>query len=54
MAKALVVAAVVVTLVQVVISSDSPVLDAGMLGAAVLLVVVVWSELAIGNIGRRR
>lgn len=45
MSKALIVGVVVVTLVQVVIASNSPILDASMIGAAVLFLVVLWDEL---------
>lgn len=37
--------AVVVTLVQVVIASNSPVRDASMIGGAVLFLVALWDEL---------
>ena len=48
MGKAVIVGAVVVTLVQVVIASNSPVLDAAMVGGSVLLLVHVWDELVHG------
>lgn len=54
MGKALVVAAVVVTLVRVVISSESPVVDAAIIEGTVLLLGVLWSDLPIGNVRRRR
>jgi hypothetical protein len=46
MSKALIVGAVVVTLVQVVIASNSPILDASMVGGAVLFLVALWDEFA--------
>jgi hypothetical protein len=49
MSKALIVGAVVVTLVQVVIASNSPILDASMIGGAVLLLVALWDELVQGT-----
>jgi hypothetical protein len=48
MGKAVVVGAVVVTVVQVVIASNSPVLDAAMVGGAVLFLVHLWDELVHG------
>jgi hypothetical protein len=45
LSKALIVGAVVVTLMQVVIASNSPIRDASMIGAAVLFLVVLWDEL---------
>jgi len=48
MGKAVAVGAVVVTLVQVVIASNSPILDAAMVGGSVLLLVHVWDELVRG------
>ena len=48
MSKALIVGAVIVTLVQVVIASDSPVFDASMIGGAVLLLVALWDALVQG------
>jgi len=52
MGKAVVVGTVVVTLVQVVIASNSPVLDAAMVGGAVLLLVHVWDGLVHGAFRR--
>lgn len=49
MSKALTVGAVVVTLVQVVIASNAPILDASLIGGAVLLLVALWDELARGR-----
>jgi len=54
MGKSLIVGAVVLTLAQVVIASASSVFDAAMIGGTALLLVVLWDEVVMGEIRRRR
>ncbi len=54
MGKRMLVAAVVATVVRVVIASSSPVFDAVLVGIAMLLLVAAWDELTTEDTGRRR
>ena len=54
MGKRAMMAAVIMTVVRVVIASASPVIDAVLVGVAVLLLVTAWDELTIEDSGHRR
>jgi len=49
MSKALVLAAVVTTLTEVVIACESPILNAIIIGGMVLLMVALWTECSSGT-----